>query len=347
MATNPKKNITPIKRISDIDISTAEAVLREAMTFIVPDDQSQRRAFVALMPFLYVLRNKGCSWTQLTALINDCGFDLQPASVRAYYSEMLTERQDMCQERLNEQILLLAEVRKMTSGVDLASISARTSAIMEKQRLAAASKIDNLFGVIPVNKTSSFPEATVVKPVLPGNLQPSPRPALPFTDNPDSFGLLNLKPDGVKVSPNEPSFLIHGDSSRLTPNLQFSNQTSENKKTGLRPAPSIQVNNSSLNKVRLFCLALTDGPPKLSERTNVPSEVYESGELEHPKIPGLWLSLEERVYGAALEYSDENGEVRTETPDEKRFRVLWKLPVKVSPTMTSSSFTPVNKALFK
>ena len=359
MARSPQNVRGAIKRIASIDMSTAEAVLKAAMTLIVPDDQSQRKAFVTLMPYLYVLRNKGCSWSQLTMLINDCGFDLQPASVRTYYGEMLADRQDVCQERMNEQILLLAAVRKETKGAELSSISERVISIMEKQRAASSSKIDNWFGgssATPVAQTSTAVLNETAKPVLAENknsgLLLAPLNTPPSEDEASgSFGLLNLKPAGKKAS-KALAFLSQDDSTPAIPDLQIAKTASENKNSELRPAPPFpppesksQIDASPSRELR--CLALKDGLPQLKKRENVPPELYLPGDLEHPKIPGLMLSLEARLYGAALEYADQNGEVKIETLDEKRFRVSWKKPVAMTQTRTGDSFTKMDASSYE
>lgn len=88
----------------------------------------------------------------------------------------------------------------------------------------------------------------------------------------------------------------------------------------------------------------------MKKRDNVPMEVYEPGEMEHTAIPGLMLTMEERMYGAALEYCDESGDdvgvYRTETADEKRFRVTWRKVVPMTPTRTAQSFLKMDYALF-
>jgi len=293
MATSPQQRKGgPIKRIADVDFSTAEAVLKAAMTLIVPDELSQRQAFKRLVPYLYVLRNKGCSWSQLTQLVNDCGFDLQPASVRTYYGEMLSERQDQCQERMNDQILLLAEVRKVTKGAEVSDMTERAVAIMEKHKAAAASKIDTLLGGSSATSVAQA-SAETVTPVL-----------------------------------------------------------TENKNSGLRPSPlstppESNSKNTASPTITLRCLPLKDGVEPLKPRPNVDPEAYLPGDLEHPKIPGLLLSLDDRIYSAALEYADANGEVKLETLDEKRFRIRWTRPIPMTPTMTGDGFTKMDMSLFK
>ncbi|RWA45711.1 hypothetical protein AU476_01385 [Cupriavidus sp. UYMSc13B] len=82
----------------------------------------------------------------------------------------------------------------------------------------------------------------------------------------------------------------------------------------------------------------------------MPGYVYEPGELEHPAIAGLMLNLEQRLYGASLEYFDEDGDdagvIRVESPDEKRFRVVWRQTVPITPTRTAASFTKMDPSLF-
>lgn len=294
MATSTPKRW---KRIPSTDFSTAEEVLKAAACLMVPEDQTQHQALVRLMPYLYVLKNKGCNFSQLATLLVECGFTLQPSMVRDYYYTALATRMDMCQERMNEQILLMAEIRKENKGGDVSSITDRVTAIMEKQRSAAASKIDNLFGggssATPVAQTSAAGSNEAAKPLL-----------------------------------------------------------AENKNSGLRPAPAFsppesKSQNIASPAISLRCLPLKDGPQPLKKRENVPSEIYLPGDLEHPKIPGLMLSLDDRLYGAALEYADENDEVKLETLDEKRFRVLWKHPIAMTPTMTGGSFTKMDESLFK
>lgn len=166
----------PIQRMPGSDFSTAEAVLKAAMLLLVPEDITQRQAFEKVMPYLYVLRNKGCSWPQLTKLLADCGFTLQPSSVRGYYSEILATRQDICQERMNEQILMLAEIRKETKGVEVSDISGKVSAMMDRQRSAAAAKIDSMFGSAatvdaPIAPVVAQPAASRREPASPANVK--------------------------------------------------------------------------------------------------------------------------------------------------------------------------------
>lgn len=356
MATSPKP--AKLKRVTNVDFSEAEEIFKVAAYLTVPEDQTQHQAFLKLMPHLYVLRNKGCSFVQLTTLLTKCNFNLQPSTVKDYYNNALANQMDICQERMNEQILLLAEVRKATRGAEVSSMFERVTEMLEKQRSASAAKIDHLFGAsgaTPVARTALAGLNEAAKPLLVGNknlgLRPYSSTPPPADSDASGFGLLNLKPVAKKSAPKTLAFFSQDDSAPVIPELTISTLTSKNKNSGLRPAPEIPATDStSPDKTSpstgLRCLPLEDGPPQLKKRPNVPPEIYQPGDFEHPKIPGLLLSLEARIYGAALEYADKNGEVQLETMDEKQFRVLWKRPVAMTKTMTGDSFTKIDYSAF-
>ncbi len=77
-------------------------------------------------------------------------------------------------------------------------------------------------------------------------------------------------------------------------------------------------------KEGLHCRALMPAKP-LAKRDDVPDEIYLDGEMEHPAIPGLLLTKDERLHGGYLEMVD-NGETRTETTSERIFRIKWQKP---------------------
>ena len=135
-----------LKRVTATDMTAVEEVLKVAMYSIVPDDQTQRQAFEKLMPYVYVLRNKGCSWSQLANLLSKCGFELQPSTVRSYFSEMLATRMEMCKERMNEQIEVLDVIRKQTRGEDLSGLVDKVVSTVKQRRAEAAPRINEALG---------------------------------------------------------------------------------------------------------------------------------------------------------------------------------------------------------
>lgn len=319
-----------LHRFGATDLSVAGEVLKAATRYLVPEDMTQRQAFKAYMPELYILRNKGCSFAQIASLLADCGFTLQPATVRMYYSEMLAERLDECQRRMNEQILLLAEVRKETNAVDVSTVSDKLAEINERQRKAAAEKIEKLFGVREDQVPSPTTNGPTQNALAPREKNPT-KPSAKKNNNPileDEPGVPNLSP----VATENP-----GTVSSPSP-------SSEQKNHSVAQSPAERPSQPSI----LRCLPLQAGVKPLTPKANVPAEVYKPGDLEHPAIPGLMLSLEQRLYGVALEYQDlDSGEVLFETMQEKRFRVFWQKPVAMSPSSTSDAFVKMDESLFR
>ncbi|WP_394475072.1 hypothetical protein [Ralstonia mannitolilytica] len=377
----------PLHRISSSDFAVAEEVLKTAALLIVPEDQKQRQAFEKLMPHLYVLRNKGCSWPQLTKLLGECGFNLQPSTVRAYFSEMLATRMDVCQGRMNEQIALLAAIRSETAGADVSAISGRVNAFMERLQQSAAPKLDAMFGLPSTPPNGRVIEAEPATPAGPARVPGSPQPSRPVRPRPAArkppqgaesddghsdaptgeFGLLGLSTPSQAPS-NGPTGFFTLDRDPSSPVPAAESPESKNPRgqarapiaggaTSVAPAPepaeAAQAHTAGTpapGPIRKRISPLQDGVPALKPRDGVPAHVYQPGELEHPAIPGLVLTLEQRLYGAGLEYCDQEGDeagvLKVETPDEKRFRVTWRQRVPMTQTRTGSSFTKMDPALF-
>lgn len=314
------------KRVSAADFATGDELLAAAALLMTPDDQAQRQAFKKHMPRLYVLKNNGCSFFQITNLLNRIGFNLQPSTVRIYYNELLADRMEMCQARMNEQILLLAEVRKQTKGLDVGSIAARVEAIMRNQRAEVDGKLDSVFGAVAPPKAAARVEAAM--PPQNGEkagLRPAPVPSPASQNSAGDFGLLATTGAVVQQAS---AFFSGGDAV----SGDFQNVAAS--------PPAVPDN--------WRCQALIAGVPALDRRANVPDDVYVEGDLEHPAVPGLLLSLDQRLSSVALEFVNlDSGEIRLETPFEKRFRVSWKKPIPMTITSTSGDFTRMDPSLMK
>ena len=94
------------------------------------------------------------------------------------------------------------------------------------------------------------------------------------------------------------------------------------------------------------CRELQRGITSWPNTGKVPAEVFEEGMMEHPAILGLVLSMQERIYSAALEYTNDDGEILIETLKEKQFRAMWKKPVAPTKSSTEGNFQKMNNELF-
>lgn len=87
---NAKKK-GPLRRISATEIDLLEARLSAISSVATPDNQTKRQAFRKLMPHLRVMRERGCSWTQLATELAAFGVTLQVSTIRSYYGAMSKE----------------------------------------------------------------------------------------------------------------------------------------------------------------------------------------------------------------------------------------------------------------
>jgi hypothetical protein len=98
-----EKKRSPLRRLTAIEVQQGIELLREAVLNLVPDAHTQRSAFNNYLLELYVLRENGYTFKQLTALLKQCGFNLQSSSVRTYYYELVKERENECVRYLEAQ----------------------------------------------------------------------------------------------------------------------------------------------------------------------------------------------------------------------------------------------------
>lgn len=104
-----KKSTTPIENsIKSLREGVPPAVHR------APGAKSltQKKAIEKLIPHFYVLRKKGCSWEQITNLLNDkCGFRILPSTVRSYFGEMVPKQREICEKRLSDHFWEMKKIK--------------------------------------------------------------------------------------------------------------------------------------------------------------------------------------------------------------------------------------------
>lgn len=332
MANKPQPG--PRHTLSGEETSVAEGLFDAAALLMKPENLKQRKAFEQLMPRIYVLVERGFSMLQITKLLNEAGFKYQPSTVKVYYNELLASRMDICQQRMTEQIVLMAEIRKETVNVGAASeIVSRVQAMLDKQRASVTSKIDSVIGPVagPVSVVSTSPSA-IAHSKSPSSSVDSPMAAMPE---------VGTKKTGLHPAPQsqaKPVTIRNNDIAPTASDIKFDWQ---NKVVPQKEEiPSVNL--------PLRCSVLPAGVEPFKQRDGVKEYVYFPGDLEHPCLPGVMLSLEQRMSSIALEFvNTENGEVRKETPDEKRFRAMWRTPLTMTPSRTGHQFTKMDMSLFR
>ena len=97
---------------------------------------------------------------------------------------------------------------------------------------------------------------------------------------------------------------------------------------------------------KLLCNPIPEGAPLMKPLANTVPEFSQEGDLEHTTISGLILNRTQRMTTITLEYTDENGEVFSETPHQKRFRLTWRKPIPTTPSATGANFTKMDMSIF-
>lgn len=353
---NEKGTRGPLRRMSGTDALAVRELLTLAMQTVEPDDQTQRQLFGALMPELFVLRKKGCSFAQLTLLLNQSGFKLQPATVRTYYNELLASKMELCEGRMDEQLVVLAKVQEITRGTEISTIAAKVAAIKESQRAAVASRVDAVFTqVVPMMPSQNKEKMQSAAPSV-REKTPPPSAAISAQSEIDEsgFGLLagaSTNNATVEVRPGAGFFALDDGAPQVPVMDELHSAVPALARTGNMAAPATPATKfskpvSEAVATSIRCAGLQLGVEPLEKRAGLPSEVYDEGLLEHPAIPGLFLTRPERLYGALLEIIDLDGVLRTETLDEKRFRIKWKRPIPAAETESKKRFVPMHHESF-
>lgn len=344
------------QKVAIADARGVKDALALAALTLEPDELSQRKLIETLMPELYLLRHKGHSFQQITVLLTQCGLNLQPSTLRNYYTEFLDERRTACEQRMADSLKILATLETAARKRDIGALTDEAMALVPKVQAARSDTATRaIFGgrIAAARTTPPNGAAGVSASPTGGARGPASRaaPSTPMEDSSPSsvsdevqsaVARSDDQPPGHKSAPPNGGGgnFVAGVTDSVTP------ETPTHTK-GAAARNSAAAETASANpKPQLHCMPLKPAVKPIATRPDVPKIVYETGDMEHPAIPGLMLSRDERLYGALLEISDEHGEVRTEGVKEKMFRVQWKAPIPETQTRTSNAFMKINDALF-
>lgn len=338
----------PIYRVGAIDAEAAREGLKQAYYLLEPADRSQRQTFKKLMPEIYALRKEGFSFQQLSELLNSFNVRLQPSTVRSYYEDMIKEQFEECEQRFSESVMLMAKIKSATQDAEIGKLTSMVADRQAEKEARVSTRVWNALGFAAkeTNQTTitgeKIPRETAAQS---REIPQSPLAKSSVEESDDELNLLGIKKSTKDVSnkATKPAF-FNLDSEPAVPQLDSSN------------APTTPVNPVSEEKLAAAsppsakpvfrCMELQSGIAPIEKRKDVPDEVYMDGLLEHPSIEGLWLSLDERIYGSFLEIIDGDSVIRPETTHERLSRVKWKKPILPTPSSTEGAFSTLNPELF-
>jgi hypothetical protein len=76
-----------------------------------------------------------------------------------------------------------------------------------------------------------------------------------------------------------------------------------------------------------------------------PQVFFSEATLEHPSIPRLMLTRDQRIYNNRLEYTID-GKAQMETSKQMYSRYTWKAGRKATPSRTEGDFVKMDMSLF-
>jgi hypothetical protein len=295
------------------DIEVAREYIAIAHLALAPAELSQRQAFKALLPDIYMLRNKGYSFIQIVKLLSECcSFTIQPSTARGYFNEMLVGREDECLRRLNESIMVLAEQQRAAKDGSMSSLASKVAAVREaeRRRSDATARVDKALGLS--GQSSRDGERAQSEREVAGKAgtgtattaEPREAASPPGPKKPETGAK-----SPVSATPAPPAFAGDADGDATA--------GGGNKGQAVISHISGDVPQTALTSV-LRCGPLQSGVKPCKPSKGVPPNIYEEGNFEHPAVPGLMLTLPERLFGAYLEIIDEDSVTRL---GKNQFRV--------------------------
>jgi hypothetical protein len=325
------------QRVDGISLDEGRELLRRVHLTVTPNSLSLRKTIKELIPEIYLLHSQGFDFAQIAGFLGQINIKIQVGTLKTYYHEFIAKKMALCLERMNEQLLILNEIKKETAGHDSRVVSKEVAAAVVQQKTSIRNRVDRILSKHQEQDYAAKSDdikkndVTESKPVV------TSKKFSPKIDTSPFEGEFDLLTDTGPVK-SAKSNIFSGEGEPEIPDLSMEISPSKNSNVAAASPPHS----------RLQCGKLQTGVKELSRRPGVPDEVYdEELILEHPAIPGLLLTKAQRLYGAQLELIDESGQTALESPRfEQHFRIKWQKPIPVMEGKTSKNFTQMDESLF-
>lgn len=315
-------------KIGAVDKHAITVSLDVAAAALEPDEYSYRAVFKEIMPKLYVMRHRGMSFPQLHKVMHQAGFPIALTTVRTYYNEFLVDMLDECQKFLKRMEKVIENSEKFVE-VDRsehfrqAKAAVRT-AVAEAGDARAAAAISAITGgaLMAPQKAEHANEMT---PQRPAQL---PEP---------SMGSGSIE-DQAKPDPQWKSNALGRAAIKALDAPAQTDRDAIGREAGRR--------NAGQPRGSARCLTTPD-KAQIGEADGLPPEVDSEDILEHPAIPELMLTRNQRLFIGRLSYISDAGDELIEKGTEMMNRREW---TKAAPSIagrTAEDFVPLDASLFK
>lgn len=318
---------TPTRKIGLIDKHAIGMSLEVAAVAVEPEEYSYRTVFRETMPKLYVMRQRGMSFPQLHRLLHQAGFPIALTTLRTYYSECLTEMRHECDRYLRKLDGVINSAEK-TADVNRTQLRAAKTAAMDavtaRGNIRAAAAIRAFSAVDDAASEASMapnpPPATgdVARQLL------SPEPSTRQGQIPPANAPARGTPQQSVVAP----VAVHPARSYAAPTA----------------GQALQLPSAAGASGSTYCLT-SPAEAQIEATDGVPPEVLSDALLEHPAIPGLILTRDQRLFTGRLEYRNAAGSPCLEKGTEMMNRREWTPGVPPSVGRTSGDFVELDTTI--
>lgn len=330
------------------DVAEIERAFELAAITLRPDELSGRQLIARLMPHLYILRQKGFSFTQLTRVFNDAignsSARLQVASIKAYYNEFIAAQIENCETTLKKALQVTDQVETLTRKNPqelVAEAVAMQKTIAATQGTSAASRL------IAGQTQRAALTGGDVKSV---KMAPASRPA--EKREPPPAALESPAATGSTAWIDR----VGGAGATVAdipiPSLPPIPDPVHAKRPTRAPTDLVEQG-AAVNAGGPRVLVCTTEPtaetmlaPNDESLDGVPREFLSDAILEHPSIDGLMLTRSQRLHKNRLQYTLD-GAATLETVQQMHNRIKWRKVPKATPSRTDRDFVKMDSKLFK
>ena len=330
------------------DVGEIERALQLAAVTLKPDELSGRQLISRLMPHLYILRQKGFSFTQITRVFNDASGNssarLQVASIKAYYNEFIAAQIDNCETTLKKAMEVADQVETLTRRNPQELVAEAVA----MQKMIAASK-----GTSAANR---LVDAQTQRAALTGGdlknekLAPASRPVEKKAPPPAALESPPATGSTSWVGKEGKGSAV--DEIPIPSRPPVTNPVPVPEKPAITAPTTPVASKKGGQAAETRALVCTTVPtpetmlaPNDESLDGVAREFFSDSILEHPSIDALMLSRSQRLYKTRLQYTID-GAAALETVQQMHNRIKWRKVPKATPSRTEGDFVKMDSSLF-
>ncbi|MDR5791674.1 hypothetical protein P9281_34575 [Caballeronia sp. LP003] len=328
----------PPKKIGVVDKQAIGLALEVAAVAVDPEEYNYRTVFREMMPKLYVMRQRGMSFTQLHRILNQTNFPITASTLRTYYNECMLEMLDECQKYFKRMERLIEGAEKTIEADRTEEIRATKSALQTARTTEAMKRATLALGAISASSSGVDNGASMV---------PLPDPKAAQTggqmQRPDPLLGSGMQSTLATPAPLAERGALPRANTTEAPALDAPVHAAPQRCT-VNAAQTLPSRPETAESGSAKCLT-NPVESQIEVLPHTPNEVLSDALLEHPAIPGLLLDRSQRLFKGRLEYVNSAGAKCIEKGTETMNRRDWKAAIPPSVGRTSGDFVELDTTI--